>query len=294
MSKQVILLTGATGFLGSEVAKALVNNGHQVVIIKREQSDLKRLDSIKHLCSYYNVDDLQLAFSENKIDTIIHTATSYGRKGESEEDVLNANLVFPFILLQCALRNNVKKFINTGTALNAYTNAYSLSKHQFSNWLNFYQKSLCICEVILEYFYGPGDDSWKFVTMVFEKIMKEEPFIEFTSGMQKRDFIYISDVVSAFVSLVNSNFPKGMHSFPLGSGNPVTIKELVYQCSKIANNNKTELKFGSLPDRALETDNIVCNTSMLKEIGWTDKIGLEEGLEITWQYYLSKNDKNVS
>ena len=79
---KTILLTGATGFLGSNLLKAFVKNGYQVVILKRSFSDTGRIKELIDQTPYFNVDQhgIEKAFASYKFDTIIHCATSYGRK----------------------------------------------------------------------------------------------------------------------------------------------------------------------------------------------------------------------
>ena len=71
-----VLLTGATGFLGSHLLKALVSKGYEVVVLKRSTSDIWRLKGFENTFKSYDIDrvPLQTAFEEQPIDTVIHTA----------------------------------------------------------------------------------------------------------------------------------------------------------------------------------------------------------------------------
>ena len=76
-----ILLTGATGFLGSHLAKAMIDHGYEVVALKRKSSSTKKIQSLTHNFELIDVDDLDLNDffkATKKIDAIIHTATCYG------------------------------------------------------------------------------------------------------------------------------------------------------------------------------------------------------------------------
>ena len=100
-----ILLTGATGYLGSHLARAFVAEGHDVIALKRQTSKLHRLAGIEQQLYFYDVENLDLAkpFQEQgPIDVVVHTATSYGRAGESASEVFESNAAFPLRLLEMA------------------------------------------------------------------------------------------------------------------------------------------------------------------------------------------------
>jgi nucleoside-diphosphate-sugar epimerase len=83
--------------------------------------------------------------------------------------------------------------------------------------------------VVLEHFYGPGDDTSKFVTWVIRELLTNVDHIDLTLGEQKRDFIYIDDVVSAFIAIIEneSRFKKGFHQFEVGTNNLIEIRQFV-------------------------------------------------------------------
>lgn len=134
---QTVLLTGATGFLGSHLAKKLLEKGYRVAIFKRSFSDIKRIESIISDLIIYNLDEceLDLPFKElNSIDFVIHTATCYGRGKEKPSEILDANICLPLKLLEilASMKQkaflNTDSFFNTDTILYRYLNYYALSK----------------------------------------------------------------------------------------------------------------------------------------------------------------------
>ena len=90
-----ILLTGGTGFLGSHLARALINHNHHVTILIRSTSDLWRIDDIKHRCTFHNLNDMPLddVFSQTSFHAIFHTACCYGRNGETDEQITDVNFI---------------------------------------------------------------------------------------------------------------------------------------------------------------------------------------------------------
>ena len=98
---QTILLTGATGFLGSYLLKDLLLKGYKVVILKRSTSNTDRLESLLDQCVSYDVDiqPLELAFEKQRIDVVIHLACHYGRNDDPIHEVIESNLIFGLRIL---------------------------------------------------------------------------------------------------------------------------------------------------------------------------------------------------
>ena len=91
MSK-TILLTGATGFLGSHLIKKILEFDYKVIVLKRSYSNIDRIKTLLKVYNVksYNVDlcDIEDIFKENHIDIIIHCATEYGRTENSSSKIL--------------------------------------------------------------------------------------------------------------------------------------------------------------------------------------------------------------
>jgi CDP-paratose synthetase len=286
--KETILLTGATGFLGSHLLESLISNDYNVIILKRSFSDIRR---IKHLISKtkaYDVDLLQIesAFRENKIDCIIHTSCKYGRNGESIKQIVESNLIFGLEVLELALKYNTRTFVNTDSFLPREINAYSLSKNQFLDWLKHSSNSIQVINLKLEHIYGPGDDTSKFVAWLFSQLLEGVHEINLTSGEQKRDFIYITDVVSAYLIVIGRRkILNKFCEFQVGTGTSIEIKSLVLKLKNTYNRikgvNKTKLNFGKIPYREGEIMNFVVNNYDLKQLGWNAETNLDNGLEKT-------------
>ena len=98
---KTILLTGAPGFLGSHLLKRLLKDNYNVIILKRSFSNTFRIADLLTDIKQYNIDliNLEDVFKENKIDTVIHCATNYGRNNESHLNILQSNLILPLTIL---------------------------------------------------------------------------------------------------------------------------------------------------------------------------------------------------
>ena len=278
-----IALTGATGYLGSKLADAFVKNGYDVVILKRKSSNIKRIKELSEQIKMYDYESkgYSKAFEENKIDCVVHTATSYGRRGESMADIYNVNVLLPVALLDLCTTHKVKYFINTDTSLPATLNTYALSKSQFAQLLLLCQNSIQSINIKLEYFYGPGDDDTKFISFLLKNFLSEAPEIDLSDCKQQRDFVYIDDVVAAYLLLIK-RFPAltGNLEVPLGSGIAYQLSDIVEK-TKAAVTSKTRLNFGKLSMRSGEVMHSVADTQFLKSLGWNPAFTIDEGIEKT-------------
>lgn len=284
MTNKTILITGVTGFLGSNILRKLSQTNNKIIILKRSTSDLSNIQNQFTNCKFYDVDnqDLDILFKENPIDVIVHTATNYGRSDEKLLEIINSNIIFPLNLLDLGIKNGVKVFINFSTALSKNINPYTISKYHFQDWLTHKKDKIKVVNLILEYIYGPFDRDWKFVTMVIRNMLKNADFIEFSSGVQKRDFIFIDDVVDAFLLLLLKidSIETGT-SIPIGSGKCYELKQVVQYCHNYLLNSRTKLLFDVLEDRTNEIYESCADLSTLTSLGWIPKYSIEQGIKIT-------------
>ena len=282
---QTILLTGATGFLGSYLLKDLLLKGYKVVILKRSTSNTDRLESLLDQCVSYDVDiqPLELAFEKQRIDVVIHLACHYGRNDDPIHEVIESNLIFGLRILDACLKFNTDTFFNTDTLLQKHLNIYTLSKKQFVEWLKQASDKIQVVNLKLEHIYGPKDDTTKFVPWLLSKLKANVPEVKLTLGEQERDFIYIDDVVSVYLILLGKkNSLPGFSEFDVGTGQLITVREFVERVVFLYQQSiaqvQTKLLFGAIPYRKDEMMSINVDTEDLKKIGWQSKISLDEGL----------------
>ena len=287
---KTVLLTGATGFFGSHLCERLVHDGYNVIILKRSTSDTWRIADIMDQLISYDIDKTPLSrtFIDNEINAVIHAATNYGRKKESIPEIVDANLMFPLQVLELASKNNVEVFLNTDTTLSKDINYYSLSKKQYREWLKKYSERLKIFNLKLEHLYGEKDSTDKFITMVIDSFLKSKEEIKLTEGDQVRDFVYVGDVVQAYIKILGnlSNHNKQFTGYSLGSGTGTTIREIVGKIKSLTNNTGTRTEFGAIKYRKNEIMKSVADISKVsKDLGWIPRTSLESGLQKTveWQ-----------
>ena len=135
----------------------------------------------------------------------------------------------------------------------------------------------------LEHFYGPGDDESKFVTWIIRGLLKKAKSIDLTIGDQKREFIYIDDVVDAFLRVIEASIPlkNGYVSYEIGAEKSVRIREFVLLAKSLAKNNATKLNFGAIPYRKDEILEYKTDLSGIRKLGWNTQVSLISGLKKT-------------
>lgn len=277
-----ILLTGGSGYLGRNLTKFLSHNGYNLILLVRSNSDLTYLDGIKTNVTIYRLGGVTIdqIFKENHIDIVIHTAASYGRKGENLSKIVDANMKFPLEVLDAAISNGVKYFINTDTSLPKDLNPYARSKKQFLEWLSAFSGDISIINLQLEYFYGPNDDSTKFITYVLHGLRSGKNSMDFTAATPLRDFIYIDDVVDAYDTVIQNieKFDSHLTNLEIGSGKAVKLKDLIIEVRNISKNEDVQLNFGAIPMRPNEIMKSCADITKLIALGWQPKYTFRQGI----------------
>lgn len=263
-----LVLTGATGFLGSHLLRALIKNSHCVTILKRSTSSLSRITDLNGRYEAIDLDcqPLSDAFEAHPVDAVIHCATVYGRNGDQSEEVLAGNLMLPIRLLECAAAHGCKYFINTDSffckqlpqrleqGIPLYLPQYTLSKYQFREWGKLWanQGRIAFINLQMEHLYGSNDSPGKFIPWLEAQFQKNVPFIDLTDGIQLRDFLSVDTAVQAYLQVLET-LPSyhGFESYEVGTGVSTSLREFVEQL-KEASGAQTELRFGALPRKPEE------------------------------------------
>ncbi|MFH1058031.1 MAG: NAD(P)-dependent oxidoreductase [Pseudomonadota bacterium] len=278
----VILMTGATGFLGSRLAARLAG-GHDLVLLKRSASDTGRLGRLARELPIYDLDrdGLNEALAAHPVEVVIHTATDYGRSG-AIEPVLTANLVLPVSVAAAAAAAGARAFLNADTVLPRFLNPYALAKAQLKEWLRLMGARLASVNLALQSFYGPGEGAEAFVSSTLLGLMAGGSELPFTPGDQARDFIYIDDVVEAFALVVErlDELGPGQHEVQVGSGRALSIRQFVALAKELTH-SAVDPEFGAKPYRPEEPMRCCADVSRLETWGWRARVDLAEGLTRT-------------
>ena len=276
---KTILITGINGYLGSNLAKRY-SNKYNIIGLEYDCTDLFRLKEY-HFEVFASKDGIPEELFENyKIDIIIHTANFYGKNNESDSEMFYSNTYLPQLLLEKAIKNECELFINTDTVLDRFTSSYSLTKKQFSDWLDYYSKntSMRVVNLKLEHFFGPGTANTNFITLMIQKMLNNDSVIALTKCEQNRDFLYIDDLLRVYDLMLKSynNF-ESYENFYVGTGKDSNLKKIL-EFIKRETSSISKLDYGIIPYRNNELMESKNDISKLKNLGWLSKISILEGL----------------
>ena len=288
MARKTILLTGATGFIGSHLLNHLVEKKYEVILIKRSISRIEK--NIDHITAY-DIDKhkIDIAFHNHKIDVVMHLATSYGRN-KNYANLIQSNIIFGIDLVNLSIKHEVEFFINTDTFFNnagssqTYLADYIRTKKIFLDWLYLRKDLIKIANMKLHHVYGEADSQDKFAMWLLQEISSGNKAIELTSGNQLRDFIYVKDVVRAYESVMLSkqNF-NSMQEFNISTGSKHTVKEFCclmgYKILKNEISVYESLLFGAKPNKPDEIMDVHNDNNALLKLGWRPEFDLDRGLE---------------
>ena len=280
-----ILLSGATGFVGSSILKEIIDD-YQIDIITTGSS-IERIKENLNKINLINYDDFFQ--QEKKYDVFIHCATNYLK---SKKDVLDEmvcdNVLKPIKVIRHAQKFGLNKIINTGTCFEySYSsvpisetskrsafNDYALSKIMFQSAIEAMNINVITLKLMTPY--GPNDNE-KLIQLLIRSL-KNKKLLELSEGNQRISLVYISDVVGAYLQaleyiLLNDNVKQ---EYLVTSNESISIREIVYLLEDISD-KKSNVTFGE-PNYNEISNMLGSNKKIKNDLGWKQKVSLREGL----------------
>ncbi|MBN2518224.1 MAG: SDR family NAD(P)-dependent oxidoreductase [Candidatus Altiarchaeota archaeon] len=313
-----VLVTGATGFIGSHLTRRLVSEGADVVILAEPGVDLYALEDAKDkveqitadLRNYNSVEQLVKTVSP---DRIFHLAafTNPGRDTANSRLANEVNVGGTVNLLQASLAAapGLKVFINTGTCEEYGNNPapfredmlpwpvspYSASKSAAWVFCELFRRSYSLPIVSLRPFltYGPYQKTNRFLTSLIVSCILGKDF-KMSEGKQKREVNYIDDIIEGFILASQTKKAIGQ-TINIGNGIPHTVRELAEKVRAVSG-SRINLGLAAYPYRENEIWNLFCdNTKARKILGWKPETSLEDGLArtVSWYKGLHKSDPSL-
>lgn len=287
-----VIVTGATGFVGSNLTKKLVELGYNVHIISRPTSTYENLEEVKSKIDIFiykhNITELINYFKEVKADIVFHLASLFISEHESEEidSLIDSNIKFGTYILEAMSKSETYKLINTGTSWQHYknenynpVNLYAATKQAFEDIIEYYVKALDFNVITLKLFdtYGENDNRGKLINLL-EKFSQEKKKLKMSPGEQKIDLVHVDDVVNAFVSAYDLIEEKEINhdKYAVSSGQEIQLKDLIELYEDVTG-NEVLVEWGGRPYRKREVMELWQGFDKLPN--WEANISLRKGLK---------------
>lgn len=300
--RQNVVVTGANGFLGAALCKALGDRGNTVfAVVRNKESNvekLKELDNIRIVyCELEKIRDLPKYIENVDIDVLYHFAwegTSGYLRGDS--DVQLSNVRYTCELIKTCVAFKCKRFVFASSIMEyeieammltestlGVNNIYSSAKLAANHMARILANSLNIeyIRAIISNIYGPGETSPRLINTSIRKLLAEE-HCSFSPGEQMYDFIYIDDAVKAFVAIGENGKPN--KNYYIGSQEPKPLKQFLYELGEIVAPN-IKLGIGDLPYNGPSLSYTEFDLNAVKnDTGFVPEVSFSQGIKntISW------------
>jgi nucleoside-diphosphate-sugar epimerase len=298
----LILITGSSGFIGTNVTQYFVDKGKQVIgldLTKPHKNFPKELFTF-HKCNLTNRDSVLRAFEKFNPKNVVHLAFVTHRKDVYEEFFDDAKITLN--MLEAARKCRVERFIlmSSSTVYGLKTIDQPVDEEDKPNPKGTYGKAKLVAELMARQYlesenlpvtifrgfeiYGPNLTIPSIVRKLLDKAIHKEPMQLYCYGKQKTDFTYVEDLCLAMEIVLGNSKAIG-EIFNVGSGKAYTYEEFAKVISKLLP-SKIEL----LPPRPNEHPfYLYSSVKKLKSLGFNPKYDVFEGLRKTIDWMLAEN-----
>ena len=271
-----ILITGGAGFIGTHLVERCLKDGHEVRVIDDFSTGVS--GNMKNGAKYYTENVSKMGFEPFMgTDVIFHVAAKASIPWSIEKPVEshNENIGATLWVLELARKTGAKViYSSSSSVLYEPQTPYSVQKRMGEEYLNLYKKLYGIKGSALRYFnvFGEGQErangGYALVLSRFleQKHIRHEPFTIYGDGEQRRDFVYVGDVVEANIKALEWD---GIYS--IGSGENISINELANMIDPYHDKVYLEPRIEPLEMKADITE--------AKKMGWNPELKLEKWLK---------------
>ena len=306
MSK--ILITGGAGFIGSNLAKALVKDGNEVVIVDDlSMGQLENLEGLEVEFLEHDITDKEFMhhlLRRYKFDYIYFLA-AVASVADSVERPLETHAVNQEAVLDTLefIHHNdlpLKRFVFTSSAA-VYGNLpdmpkkettrcqpltpYAVDKYASERFTIDYESLYGLPTVAVRFFnvFGPNQNPESpysgVLSIITDKLKNDDTFTLYGDGSQTRDFIYVADVVKA-LRIVATKTPRAT-VYNVAQGGETSLLDMIHIYEKVSGK---KLKIDQKPARKGDINKSVADISKIKSIGFKPDWPLEKGLKAYWEY----------
>jgi nucleoside-diphosphate-sugar epimerase len=300
-----VLVTGASGFIGSHLTRRLVSDGARVLAMTSASANPDRLADVAAdielvRANVNDVDSLRAVVENGHPDLVVHLAafTHVGRSFERVDENIQTNIQGTVNLLE-VLAGDFTRFVYIGTG-DIYGDApvpfhedgpvrplspYAVSKYAAERYCRMFHRAYDWPIVCLRPFnaYGPFQSGDRIIPELILAGLRGES-LRMTEGHQTREFTYVEDEIDAFVRALVVPGIEGQ-VMNVGRGEEVSMRDIALTVLGLLD-QPAEPQFGALPGRPNEVARMVGDSSRARELlGWEPMHSLSDGLEKTIAWY---------
>ncbi len=300
-----ILVTGAAGFIASQVADAFINEGHKVFVLDNLATGFEHNINPKAVFIKKDIGDKSLSelFENEKFDVVNHHAAQMDVRRSVADPAFdaNTNILGTLNLLQNCVKTGVKKFMFASTGGAVYgeqdyfpadekhptspLSPYGISKLAVEKYLFFYAAQYKLNYTILRYanIYGPRQNPFGeagVVAIFSTRLLKDEQTIINGNGEQTRDYVFVGDVVKANVLALNDD---KNDIYNIGTGIETDVNELFKMINKIVGKGQAEKHGPAAPGEQMRS--VITSDKLFKQFNWRPSTPIEEGLKKTVEFF---------
>ena len=308
--KNIFLITGASGFIGSVLLRKLITQKQKVHLILRKNSNTWRIDDLLNKISihYSDLSDVKVLneiIKKVKPNIIYHLATNgaYSYQNDANQ-IIETNILGTWNLLQACNTVNYDLFVNTGSSSEYGFKQFPMREIDLLEPASYYavtkSAQTLLCSHIARQekrpivsfrpfsVYGPFEEPKRFIPTLMKALYFNKK-MNLVSPETARDQIYVDDVVEAYLKIEELKKHPGEY-FNIGTGIQSTIKDVVDTAVKVTGKT-VKFEWEKMASRSWDSKNWVADISKARQLlKWTPKVNLEQGLKLTWDWF-QKNYK---
>lgn len=291
-----VAITGGTGFVGANLARRLLHEGHEVHLLLRPNYTAWRIESIQADAHFHEVrledpDDALRVIKKIRPEWVFHLAAHGAYSWQTDfSQMIQTNFVSTVNLVEACLKSGFEVFVNTGSSSeygfkdhapseneapepNSY---YAITKVSATLYCGYIARSQSVRIPTLRLYsvYGPYEEPGRLIpTLIVHGLNGKLPPL--VSSHIARDYIYVDDVLDAYLLAVCDKQDAPDAIYNVGTGVQTTIEEIVEIARRVMNIAAAP-EWGSMPDRAWDTGVWIANTHSIHErLGWLphNKVG---------------------
>lgn len=301
-----VIVTGATGFVGSNLARRLLRDGHEVHLLVRPRHSSWRINDIRddvqlHEAALEDAEAVAETVGHVRPDWIFHLAAHGAYSSQTDlRQMVQTNLTGTINLVEACLLTGFEAFVNTGSS-SEYgfkdhapledesiepNSHYAVTKASATLFCRYTAQSRALHLPTLRLYsvYGPYEEPTRLIPRLITHGLKGElpPLVNRSVA---RDYVYIDDVTEAYLlaAAARGELERGA-IYNVGTGIQTSLEEAVETARRVLS-IKCEPRWASMPEREWDTNVWVADNRKIKDaLGWQPRYSFEQGFRLTVEW----------